>query len=248
VGPTRPRAALPLVVLALAIVAMAWHGPIPQLANYHDFADRRAWSGVPNAADVLSNLAFAIVAAWAWLTERPGQSASTAERRGRAAFIASLLLTTIGSGWYHLAPDNARLVFDRVPIALACAALLCAMHARAAGAQAAWVLPASLAAAIGSVAWWMATEASGRGDLRPYLLLQAATLVFVPLWQWLWGRPARERALYGVAVALYVAAKVFEVADARVFEVLGAVSGHTIKHLCAAAAIVFIMKSMRPAT
>ena len=224
---------------------MAVHGPIHQFAHYHDFADTRAWLGVPNAADVLSNLAFAVVAAWAWMTERAEQSQTVAERLARQAFIAALFLTSLGSGWYHLAPDNARLAFDRAPIALTCAAILCATHARAAGGEPAWALPAMLAAALGSVAWWMVTDAAGSDDLRPYLLLQAAPLVLVPLWQWQWRRPSSERVAFGIAVALYVLAKGAEAADRAILDALGAVSGHTLKHLAAAAATVFIVRSLR---
>ncbi|MDM5181921.1 hypothetical protein PO883_32625 [Massilia sp. DJPM01] len=32
-------------------------------------------------------------------------------------------LTAFGSSWYHLAPDDTRLVWDRLPIALACVSL-----------------------------------------------------------------------------------------------------------------------------
>ena len=52
-----------------------------------------------------------------------------AGRHGYRLFLVGLLLTAFGSGLYHLAPDNARLVWDRLPIALACAGLLAAVRA-----------------------------------------------------------------------------------------------------------------------
>ena len=48
-------------MIALAVVAagvMAFVPPIPQAASYHEFADARAWLGIPRAANVLSNVAF----------------------------------------------------------------------------------------------------------------------------------------------------------------------------------------------
>lgn len=38
------------------------------------------------------------------------------ERWLYAVVFAGLILTALGSGYYHLAPDNARLVWDRIPI------------------------------------------------------------------------------------------------------------------------------------
>ena len=233
------------MVLALTAVAMAWHGPIPQLADYHAFADARTWLGVPHAGDVISNIAFAAVVAWGWWTRAAPDPARPTEQAAANWFLASLALTTLGSTWYHLAPDNTRLVFDRLPIALACAALLCQMHARTTGRDMPATLPAMLVAAVASVLWWSRTEAIGAGDLRPYLLLQFAPLVLVPLWQWQYGRPRQERVDFAVAIGLYVLAKALELADHAVLEALGIVSGHALKHVAAAVAAFYIIRSAR---
>jgi hypothetical protein len=242
------RNASPLLP-ALAAVAMALYGPIAQLPHYHEFADTRTWHGVPHAADVLSNLPFALVAAWAAARAmRPGaRSALGSAWPGFVTFVLALALTAAGSGYYHWAPDNARLVWDRVPIALACAGLLDAMHARHHPGTMPWRLPGLVAFALASVAWWAWTDARGMGDLRPYLLLQGAPLVLVPLWQASDGAARRERLGFAVAIALYVVAKILEIADARVFEATGVVSGHTLKHVAAAlAAAVIVQVLTRP--
>jgi len=215
--------ALPTILVAGAALAMLAYGPIAQLQNYHAFADRRSWLGIPNAADVLSNIPFALVGLWA-LARRP---AALAWR----VFDGALLLTALGSSYYHLAPDDARLVFDRLPIALACAALLVAVYARTDAPRHITLRLAALCAfAIASVEWWRET-----GDLRPYLLLQGAPLLLIPLWQWRAHVPPRERVLFGLAVAAYVIAKALEAGDHAVYATLGFASGHTLKHLFAAA-------------
>lgn len=226
--------ALPGLFVALAGIAMLAWGPIPQLPHYHEFADQHVVWGVPHAFDVLSNVPFALVGAWALWRAR-GRPASP-EGPARTIFFLALLATAAGSSYYHWAPDNARLVFDRLPIAIACAALLCAMHARIHRAPVPGLLAGLLIVAVGSVLWWAWTESMGRGDLRPYLLLQFAPLVLVPLWQWIHREPAAERWGFGLAIALYAAAKVFELQDHAVLEFTGGVSGHTVKHLLAAAA------------
>lgn len=238
---------IPAAVM-IAIAAAMWaHGPIPQLAHYHEFADRRAWLGIPNAGDVLSNLGFAAVAAWglAALVPRRRDSRIARAWAGHAVFLFSLLLTAIGSTWYHLAPDNARLFWDRTPIALVCAGLLAAVDADTReDAQPRWIRFALVAAAVASVEWWSFTESRGAGDLRPYLLLQAAPVVLVPLWQALRGAPRRDRVAFGVAILLYAVAKVAELADHRVFAALGFMSGHTLKHLLSAAASAVLVGNL----
>ena len=231
---------LPLVVTASAGALLLAHGPIAQLAHYHEFADQSALRDVPHAADVLSNIGFAAVAAWGMLRWRPMHSA--AGRHGYWLFLAGLLLTAFGSGFYHLAPDNARLVWDRLPIALACAGLLAGVRAECLSKPDSRTDTCLLGvAAVLSVAWWYVTEQRGAGDLRPYLLLQCVPLVLIPLWQWIYGAPRGDRIAFGGALALYIAAKGAEVADHQLLAALGVVSGHTIKHLLATAAAALIV-------
>jgi len=96
------------------------------------------------------------------------------------------------------------------------------------------------AAALASVAWWAITERTGIGDLRPYLLLQAAPLVLVPLWQAIHRAPRADRLAFAAAILLYVVAKAAELADHTLYTTLGVVSGHTLKHLLAAAAAAVV--------
>lgn len=225
---TRPNLALYAAVLL--ILAMALAGPIAQPEHYHRFADQRQLFGIPNAFDVLSNLGFLLAAAFGAFAWRHWQGPA---RNERAVFLGAIGLTALGSTWYHLAPDDARLVWDRLPIALACAALLAAALRQAYASRAA--LPLLLAGAVASVFWWQAS-----GDLRPYLLLQLAPLVLIPLIQWQSGAPAAQRKAYGVAIVLYVLAKLVELEDLPVFEALGLVSGHSLKHLLASAAALIL--------
>jgi hypothetical protein len=242
---------LPLLLTLAITLAMLIHGPIAQLPHYHDFADSRSWHGLPNVADVLSNVGFALVGAWGlvrlWpLRRRPELAASWP---GYALFLAALALTAFGSSYYHLAPDDARLVWDRLPIALACAGLLAAVRAetRTGTHVLAWTLCLS-AAAVASVGWWHFSGLHGQGDLRPYLLLQGLPLLLIPLWQAIHGAPRQDRIAFGAALTLYALAKVAELYDHQILAVLGSLSGHTLKHLLAtAAALVLTLRLVRRA-
>ena len=239
---------LPLALLYAAFLMWLAHGPIHQFADYHAFADKRAWLGIPNAGDVLSNLAIAAPGVWAlWVfRDRSAREALGSAWPGYALFFTALALTSLGSGYYHLAPDNGRLVWDRLPIALACAGLLAGARAdTVARNQSAWVAIVLAIAAVASVHWWTITDASGSDDLGPYLLFQLAPMLVVPVWQALAGAPRYERLAFAAAIALYVIAKVAELADYRVLAAVG-LSGHTFKHLFAgAAAFVLVAPLVR---
>jgi hypothetical protein len=213
---------------------MLVHGPIAQLADYHHFADQRTWLGIDHAADVLSNLGFAAVAIYGLrlLGRDDAHSVLSEGIWGYRLFFCALALTAFGSSWYHLAPDNARLVFDRLPIALACAGLLAAVWRETLGSPR-WLVLMLGVAALASVAWWRYTDLQGTGDLRPYLLLQLLPLVLIPLLQHLAARPRKERLMFAAAITLYVVAKMCELADQPLLEAFVLMSGHTLKHLLA---------------
>ncbi len=226
-------------LVAVVAVAMWAYGPIPQPASSHDFADKRPWAGIPNAGDVLSNAGFAIAGLWGLALAIARRAHPTLARSWPAYAIlsVSLFLTAIGSGYYHLAPDNARLVWDRLPIAAAAGALIAAVHSDTHPRNAPWPSTiALLAAGVASVIWWDFTEARGAGDLRPYLFLQVAAIILVPAWLATWPASRGDRRAFALAIALYVLAKIAEVADRPVYQALGFMSGHSLKHWLAVAA------------
>lgn len=234
---------------ALLALGLLLHGPIAQWASYHAFADQRGWLGIPHAADVLSNLPFALIGAWALWSVRaqPRHDASLAWH----AFALALLATAAGSALYHWAPGNASLAFDRLPIAWACAALLCAFFAERLDARCGSpaALAVALLAASASVLLWWLSEAAGRSDLRAYLFVQFLPMLLVPAALLMRLRPrfaaaAPDMAWWGVLLG-YTLAKGLELADHAVFDQLGLVSGHTLKHLAAAGAALWLLAARR---
>jgi len=241
-----------IAIAALLALGLLIHGPIAQWASYHHFADQREWLGLPHAADVLSNLPFALIGAWALGARRdaPPHDSSLAW----TVFAAALVATAAGSSLYHWAPDNASLAFDRLPIAWACAALTCAFLAERVDAR--WGSPhalgVALLAASASVALWWWSEQAGSSDLRPYLFVQFLPMLLVPAALLMrlprrFASAAPNAAWWGV-LAGYAIAKALEVADHAVFDALGVVSGHTLKHLAAAGAAWWLVAARHRAT
>jgi len=229
------------IVAGLLALTLLAHGAIPQWADYHAFADTRGWLGVPNAENVLSNLPFALIGLWGWFAAR--------QSLPWRAFSAAVFCTAFGSALYHWAPGNAALVFDRLPIAWACAALTCGLLSERVDARwgSAMALSAALLAASCSVAWWWLGEQHGAGDLRPYLFVQFLPMLLVPAAVLTKLPTLRADAIvagtWWTVLGLYAAAKLMEVADHTVLDALGFVSGHTLKHLLAAAAALCLVRA-----
>jgi Ceramidase len=248
-----PRAVWLGLATLLALAALALHGPITQPAGYHLFADERSAFGLPNLANVLSNLPFLLIGVWAWRRLRAaGPALGDVPRAGAAwrAFAVSIAFTALGSTLYHWAPNNNALMLDRLPIAWACASLLCAFLAERvhAGFGRAPVLAVALLLGTASVVWWWVGERQGAGDLRAYLAMQFLPMLLVPLALLLRVRrqgagPTSADAAWWSALVLYAAAKAFEIADHSVLDALQFISGHTIKHLLAAVAAWLLLRA-----
>lgn len=233
-----------------AIIAVALLPPIPQDPAYHDFADRRRFLGIPNALNVLSNMPFVLVGAlggtFLLRQGRPRPDRPLTESWERSAFgilFAGIGLTGFGSAYYHLAPGNVTLFWDRLPLTIVFMSLFAVVIAERIGLAAGRrLLPVLLLVGVGSVLYWLLGELSGAGDLRPYLLVQFFPLVAIPLLL-LFFPPRYTRGADLVwALGWYALAKLFELLDARIFAVGGIVSGHTLKHLAAAVAMYWILR------
>jgi hypothetical protein len=249
------RGAVLFGLLGLSFLAAAVLPPIPQDPAYHRMADARRLLGIPNALNVVSNAAFVVAGALGAWNLRPGSAGGRAfldsrERWPWRVFFAGLALTGVGSGYYHLAPDSTRLVWDRLPLAVALMALLAAVITERIGAGIGLsLLGPMVAIGVGSVLFWHAGEARGHGDLRLYALVQFFPLLAVPLILGLWPPRYTLGAWLVAAVAVYGVAKLFEWLDRPVLAASSTVSGHTLKHLVAGAAgyvLVRMLARRRP--
>src|SRR4030095_4652736 len=89
---------------------------IPQDPGYHLFADARAVLGVPGGLNVLSNLAFAVVAlAGLVLLHRGGAVIQeSGERWAWQAFFVGIGLTSLGPPWNTSPPRPHTRSWDRL--------------------------------------------------------------------------------------------------------------------------------------
>jgi hypothetical protein len=204
--------------------------PFSQDQSYHQFADQRYLFGIPNFWNVASNLPFiAIGAAGLWQFRRDLTT---------VVLFSGILLTGFGSAYYHLNPNDVSLFWDRLPMTLCFAAILAAVveervDARA-GALLLWPL---LAIGIFSLLVWRWT-----GDLRLYAWAQFFPFLALVLILQLFPPKYTGTSYWIVAAALYALAKLLEFYDGSIFSVGSILSGHSLKHLAAAAAGLAILR------
>lgn len=214
--------------------------PVEQPLDYHQFADQRTALGITNAADVLSNLPFVIVGVLGlvWMRLKPELTSSV--RAAYVTFFAGLILTGIGSGYYHLAPDNQTLIWDRLAMTVCFAGLVSLVIAeRIDRRMGAIALPLLLITGVATVVYWGWVD-----DLRPYLLLQYGAMLLLPViilrtrgtgTRWLW-----------LALLCYLVAKVTEMTDEHLYHLTEQlISGHSLKHLAAGMSGLMIALKLR---
>jgi hypothetical protein len=106
--------------------------------------------------------------------------------------------------------------------------------------SAVWVAAWVAMAGMPSAWWWLHT-----GNLLPWAVVQGGGLLLIGLLAarrlvpGAWGLP------WASVVGLYLVAKLFELADQSTLDLtLGLVSGHTLKHLVAAAVVLPILQAL----
>jgi hypothetical protein len=237
------RLGLLLAFTLLAIGAAVLLPAVSQPLEYHDFADKREAFGIGNFLDVSSNLAFAIAGlAGLLVTLRPRTCfADASERWPYGVFFIGVLLTAAGSAYYHLAPDNETLFWDRLPMTISFMSLLSAQIVDRINARLGVALLAPLLlVGMASVIYWIVTERAGRGNVVPYAVLQGySVVILVVLAASHPSRYTRGAAIYWVFAA-YVLAKLFEHFDRQLLAVGGFISGHSVKHIAAAIGAVIV--------
>ena len=233
--------------LAVAgLVAVLCMNPIPQDQNYHHFADERAFLSMPNFGNVASNFPFIAIGAWGLvelLVRKRGVFRERWERAAWAVLFGSVFAVGFGSSYYHWRPCDPTLFWDRLPMTtLFTSFLAIAMGERIRRGWGARLLVPLLAAGVGTLLYWRSAN-----DLRWYGLLQGFAMAVIPAMLLLF-KPSYTRSRdWWAMVLLYAAAKLCEVGDDQIDAALGnLVSGHTIKHLIAAAAawrgLVMVLK------
>ncbi len=247
-----------LCVMTVAVVACVFSifDPFPQPAWYHAFVDTREFFRIPNMMNVVSNLPFVVVGIWGLAfmagagSRLPGAFLDPRERWPFWVYFAGLALTGVGSAYYHAAPDNERLVWDRLPLMVTFIGLLASVLAERIDVRLATrSLVPLIGVAAGSVLQWHFSERAGAGDMRFYLTVQFYSIIVLIALIAMFRPRYTGTGDMVASIAAYAVAKVLEDMDGRIYDQAGFVSGHTLKHLVAglgAYLILHMVQKRRP--
>ena len=222
-------------LFAVSLIAVMLFGEIEQYQSYHNFADSRTFFAVPNFFDVSSNLLFAVVGMIGTLF-----AYKRVRREAYYSWItmfAGVTLVSFGSGYYHWNPNDAALVWDRMPMMIGFMGLFSAVLTEFVNPKLERVMlvPAVVIGVL-SVIYWHYTD-----DLRFYIWLQTVTFLAITAVLFLYeGRFTLNRYLL-YAFGLFMLSKFTELNDRELYSVNnGLLSGHTLKHILSALAVFYL--------
>ena len=240
-----------VIIVILAVAGFLMVEPIAQDPKYHLFADQRTVFSIPNLLNVISSLPFLVVGILGlYSILRSHRICLISEMR--AAYILFFLgvsFVTFGSGYYHLWPGNASLVWDRIPMSISFMALFSIIIAEFVslrwGRLMLWPL---ILFGVFSVIYWYSTESGGEGDLRLYVLVQFLPMLVIPLILLFFKSRFTKTSGYWYVLGAYVVGKMFEYFDGITQDMLVFLSGHSIKHLVAALGVALLLRAYNSRT
>ena len=234
-----------IVLSVISSAALILIGRIPQDVEYHQFADAERIFGILNFHNIFSNLPFLFVGMFGLIYFTRNSSNSGAfETILIYTLFSGIALICFGSAYYHSNPNNFTLVWDRLPMTLVFSSLFSVIltdyiDVKTGRLTFAFLLPAG----IFSVFYWYYTELNGIGDLRPYLFIQFFPMICIPI-VFIFSSYRKNVNILALVFAFYLLAKIFEIYDDDILELLG-FSGHSMKHLFAAIATYLIYVFMK---
>lgn len=216
-----------------------------QWIGYHQFADVRTIWGIPNFWNVVSNIPFFVVGLLGCCLLRKKWNNKQIEIRQAIVFFIffmGVFLTGIGSFYYHLTPNNTTLVWDRIPMTMVFMSLLSFTVMEKINLK--WgfrlLIPLILFGFF-SVFYWHQTELQNQGDLRLYGVVQFYSILMIIFILCFFHSTYPAFKNYFAMFVLYALAKCFEYFDHEIYNLNGMISGHTLKHLCAAISTYFMV-------
>ena len=241
-----PRIILLLLSSVIMALVIMFVPSVSQDPAYHNFADQRYISGIPHFWNVVTNIPFLVLGITGFFKIQKQELTGILPDLFRAylTFFLGLVLTGLGSGYYHLDPSNSTLVGDRMAITISFMSFFVLIFGESISTKtASRLLVPMLFLGLVSVVYWNITEKLGTGDLRFYALVQFLPMFLIPLMLLLYGSCLSSRRWILAIILVYGAAKIAEIYDHQIYELIG-FSGHSLKHLFAAFGAFFFLKGL----
>ena len=231
------------VITALVIILVP---SVSQDPEYHNFVDQRNISGIPNFWNVITNIPFLVLGITGFFKIQKQELTGVLPDLFKAhlTFFLGLVLTGLGSGYYHFDPSNSTLVGDRMAITVTFMSFFVLIFGESISTRtASRLLVPLLFLGLASVVYWNITENLGTGDLRFYALVQFLPMLLIPLLLLFYGSCLSGRRWILTIILVYGVAKIAEMYDQQIYELIG-FSGHSLKHLIAAFGAFLFLKGL----
>ena len=237
-----------LFIALLGILSLIGYGAIPQWASYHNFADKRSFCGIPNFFDTFSNFSFFAAGVYLLTKFQKSKQNNLFSSKDTVFYYAmglSLISLFLGSFYYHLQPNDIRLVWDRLPIASFFSILFLQILFEMK------IIEDSKRNVIFAFIYWLVSSISVfvwyySGDLRLYAFAQFYPLICVLVLGIISLFVIEYKSyskLFLTLIVGYSIAKVFEKFDYETLTLTnGLLSGHSIKHMIAGLTVLFYFK------
>jgi len=238
-------------ITLISFIVIWFIAPIPQDANYHNFADSRNILQVSNFWNVISNVPYFLVGIYAFykLLSLKSLTIINETKQAYVIFFGGVTLVAFGSGYYHLNPSNETLLWDRLPMTIAFMALFSFVISEFFSLKLGkYLLLPLLFLGMTSVFYWFFSELDNAGDLRAYALVQFLPMLIMPM-MFLFFKASFSLVLgYWYLLLCYLLAKVFEHFDSQIYELLGFISGHSLKHIISALGVYILVRTFEKRT
>lgn len=184
--------------------------------------------GIPNCMDVLSNVPFLLAGLWG-LALLQRHSLPPAMHRAAQVFFIGLILTCLGSSYYHWMPTDFSLMVDRLGMAVAFAGVI----SLAAGSRLGDEASRRATPVLLLLAPVAAVAAYSLHNVLPWAIVQFGGIALILWLAYLPKRAELPLKLFAL-IGWYALAKLLEVNDEAVYELTQhLISGHSLKHLAA---------------
>jgi hypothetical protein len=219
------------------LIALGFLDPIVQDVSYHNFADERTMYTVSNFWNVVSNVPFFFVGMYALFSLKK-MLYKKQMYQAFVLFFIGVSLVAFGSGYYHLDPNNETLIWDRIPMTIAFMALFAIIISEFISLQEGkkFLYPL-LGLGVFSVAYWALSD-----DLRLYTFVQFYPMLAIPIILLFFKASYTLGRGYGYLLLCYGLAKVFEYYDYAIYEILGFISRHSLKHMVVALGLYVLVR------
>ncbi|XP_072998545.1 uncharacterized protein [Typha latifolia] len=228
------RAKLFLYAAFLSLLLILVTPRIPHSPSLHLFADMRNFLGVPNTLNVLTTFPFLLVGVPGLVLCLSGSCFGISlkgEVFGWALFYAGNAAVAFGSAYYHLKPDDDRIVWDRLPMMISASSVLSILVIERVDER---IGISCLFSLLLLVLVSIACERTF-DDLRLCMMFHLIPCIAIPAMVFLFPPKYTHSRFWILASGFYLLARFEGVADKKVYSVNRYfISGHSLEHLCLA--------------